>query len=497
MKYVLAIDQSTSATKAILFDQEKRLVARCDMPHKQIVNARGWIEHDPEEILRNTYAVSKAVVEKASIDSDDVACIGISNQRETAVAWNRHTGKSVCNAVVWQCGRATEITERSGLRENARQIYERTGLQLSPFFSGPKYAWILENIQGARELHQKNMLLFGTIDSWLLYHISADQVHKTDYSNASRTMLLNLDTLDWDTEIMDWLGIRRDALPTLCESDAVFCHTDMGGLFPKHIPVCGVMGDSQAALFANGCVKPHMAKATFGTGTSVMLNIGEARMRPSHSIVESIGWRMGGKTCYVLEGNINYTGALIKWLVENAQMLSASKEAGTVASTVPDTAGVYFVPAFGGLGAPYWINNAGALLCGMHIATTKAHIVRAAEEAIAYQIKDIFAEFRALDCVPLDFIYADGGAKNDAMLMQFIADILDVRVCTTEIEELSAAGAGIMAMLKLGIMDRERAFVREDAREYIPDMSSARRDELYLGWKRAVKMLITTKEEKD
>lgn len=495
MKYVLAIDQSTSGTKAVLFDAKKRLIARCDMPHKQIVNALGWLEHDPEEIVRNTYAASGAVLKKAGVVPEDIACVGISNQRETAVAWNRITGKPVYNAIVWQCGRAAAITDRIGTSANAALIYESTGLQLSPFFSGPKYAWILENIEGASELQQSGSLFLGTIDSWLLYNMSAGKAYKTDYSNASRTMLLNLDTLDWDDEITGMFGIRRDALPELCQSNAIFCYTDMGGLFSKSVPVCGVMGDSQAALFANGCVQPHMAKATFGTGTSVMLNIGEARKRPSRNVVESIGWRVDARTTYVLEGNINYTGALIKWLVENAQMLSCSKEAGSVAGSVADTGGVYFIPAFTGLSAPYWKNDVRALLCGMNQATTKAHIVRAAEEAIAYQIRDVFEELQALDNAPMEIIFADGGAKNDALLMQFVADMLDVQVCTTGIEELSAAGAGIMAMLRMDMTDRKTAFARDKAQVYVPGMNRARREELYLGWKKAVGMLINRRGE--
>lgn len=495
MNYVLTIDQSTSATKAVLFDTERRIVARCDIPHKQIVNALGWIEHDPEEIIRNTYAACGAAIKEAGIDPDDVKCIGISNQRETAVAWNKVTGKPICNAIVWQCGRAAAIAEGLGTQANTRMIYERTGLQLSPFFSAPKYAWILENIPGAKELQRNGLLLFGTIDSWLLYNLSAGKAHKTDYSNASRTMLLNLDTLDWDDEIAALLGIRQNTLPALCDSNEIYCHTDMGGLFRKGVPVCGVMGDSQAALFANGCVKPHMAKATFGTGTSVMLNVGEGRKRPLCSIVESIGWRVDGKISYVLEGNINYTGALIKWLVEKAQMLSSSKEAGLVASSVPDTGGVYFVPAFTGLGAPYWKNDVRALICGMNSSTGRAHIVRAAEEAIGYQIRDVFEELCALDHLPPDLIFADGGAKDDALLMQFVADMLNVRVCTAGIEELSAAGVGIMAMLKLDMLDVNTAIKRVGYREYIPQMTREQREVLYHGWKNAVRMLMKTKEE--
>ena len=493
MDYILAIDQSTAGTKGIVFTAAGELVARADLPHRQITNEKGWIEHDPEEILSNTLAVCRKAVEKAKIDPAAVRAVGISNQRETVVCWDRASGKPVYNAIVWQCGRAAPITDR--MADRTEEVRRTTGLQLSPFFSAAKYAWILENVPQASELARSGRLCCGNIDSWLVFHLCAGHPFKTDYSNASRTQLLNLDALDWDPRMIELFGLKREMLAEICYSDSVFGTTTLGDLLPAAVPVCGVLGDSHAALFANGCHQPFTAKATFGTGTSVMMNAGDRRPRPrSNGVVESLAWGIGGKVSYVLEGNINFSGAITKWLVNDLQLIASSRESGELAQRVPDTGGVYLVPAFAGLGAPYWKSDARALLCGMTAATRKEHVVRASEEAIAYQIKDIVQEINNCCDAPLSALCVDGGATRDRFLMGFVSDILGIEIRISEVEELSAAGVAYLASISAGCCDSETIFGRVRHVTQTPEMDEETRSRLYGGWKHAVSILMNEKE---
>jgi len=488
MSYILAIDQSTAGTKALIFDKNGRPLARHDVPHRQIVNQLGWVEHDAQEIFSNVCLAAKECIQASGIDPAQIKAVGLSNQRETVVCWDRVSGKPVYNAIVWQCPRAAELTER--ISHLAPDIRSKTGLNLSPYFSAPKAAWILENVAEARCLQDEGRLCVGTIDSWMIFNLTEEHCFKTDYSNASRTSLLNLDSLDWDDELIELFSLKRESLPELCHSDCIFGYTDFGGLLPEKVPIASSMGDSHAALFANACFGEGMAKATFGTGTSVMMNVGNKRsVCPSQGIVESIAWAFEGQVIYALEGNINYSGAIIRWLVNDLELISASRESGIIASQVENTGGVYLVPAFSGLGAPYWLSDVRAILCGMSSATKKAHVVRAAEEAIAYQIRDI-TDVMASCGFSLSELCVDGGATRDKFLMKFVADILNVPLKIACIEELSAAGAAYMAALRMGIAEKAALFSDSNHSLLTPSMETERRDQFYDGWKKAVAMAI-------
>lgn len=485
MKYILSIDQSTAGTKGIVFSDRGQIVSKAYLPHRQIVNSDGWIEHDPIEIYENTLKVAEMALEKTVCCKTDVCAVGISNQRETVVCWDRHTGEPIYNAIVWQCGRAKDIAQR--LDAHAELIRSVTGLQLSPFFSAAKFAWIVENVPAAKQLADDNRLCCGNIDAWLVYKLTKEKAFKTDASNASRTQLLNLNTLSWDEKIVELFGLDIKMLPEICDSNSTFGHTDFCGLLPKEVPICAVLGDSQSALYANGCHTPFTAKATFGTGTSVMMNVGPARpTNTTNGVVESIAWGIDGRFDYVLEGNINYSGAIIKWLVDDVKLLTRSAESGEFASKVDSTGGVYLVPAFSGLGAPYWRTDVKAALCGMTAATKKEHIVRAAEEAIAYQIKDIFEELNSCCSEPLKELCVDGGATRDKFLMGFVADMLAAEIKVSAVEELSAAGVAYLASITSGCTDVAGIFDSVKHGRVMPQMSDEKREELYKGWKEAV-----------
>lgn len=487
--FVLAIDQSTSATKAMLFQQDGKLVIRHDLSHRQIINEKGWIAHDPMEIYRNTVTAAKEVVKKSGVEKSRIAGIAISNQRETAVCWDRTTGKPVYDAIVWQCGRAADITD--ALADHQDQVRANTGLNLSPYFSAARFAWIVKHVTGANSLLQQGKLCCGTIDSWLLFQMTGGASFQTDVTNASRTQLLNLDTLSWDDHVMKLFGLSKEALPEICHSDACFGYTDLEGFFDRPIPIHAMIGDSHGAMFANGCLEPMTAKATFGTGTSVMMNVGGRRaMTSEKGIVESVAFSFGGNISYALEGNINYSGAIIQWLVDDLELIASPKQAGGLAASVDSTNGVYLIPAFSGLGAPYWDSSARAAICGMHRGTKKAHIVRAAEEAIAYQIKDIFEEIKLCSELPHE-IAADGGATRDTFLMQFVADILGIRLRISDVEELSAAGAAYLALMGLGLSGKEQLFSSRQAKWMLPNMEEAKRAKLYMGWKHTTQIIMS------
>lgn len=480
MKYILSIDQSTSGTKALLLDENGLLLGRADLPHQQKINSLGWVSHDPIEIYENTIAAAKKLIEAHNADASQIAAIGISNQRETSLIWDRTTGEPVADAVVWQCGRAQQICDR--LESYAEMIRQKTGLRLSPYFPAAKLAWILENTPS---IANRN-LCAGTIDSWLVYKLTGQ--FKTDYSNASRTQLFNISTLRWDEDLCRLFGVDPGMLPEVCMSDSRFGDTDMGGILPHKIPIYGVLGDSHGALFGQGCVEPGMAKATYGTGSSIMINLGEEPLFSGRGIVTSLAWGMGGKVSYVLEGNINYTGSVIKWLVDEVKLLSSSKEAGRLAMQADPNDSTYLVPAFTGLGAPYWKSDARAVICGMGRGTGRAEIVKAAEESIGYQIADVVKAMEA-DGASLTELRADGGPTRDKYLMQFQADILGLPVAVPEREELSGIGAGYCAGIACGLYPKD-IISRTERRCYRPEQSEDWIDEHYKGWKNAVNMLM-------
>ncbi len=482
-KTVLAIDQSTSGTKALLFDERGELLGRHDLPHEQKINSQGWVSHDPMEIYRNALAAVKALLEETAADPASIAALGISNQRETALVWYRDTGQPVADAVVWQCARAQGICDR--IQNQGELVRKKTGLNLSPYFPAAKWAWLLENTP---ELAGKN-LCAGTIDAWLVYKLTGGKVFATDYSNASRTQLFNLTTLEWDEELCKLFGVPVGILPQVRFSDGDFGETDLEGLLSHPVPIRGVLGDSHGALFGQGCHKPGMIKATYGTGSSVMMHIGEKPVFSQQGVVTSLAWGMEGKVSYVLEGNINYTGAVTKWVVEDLGLLSSSKEAGPVAQQADPSDTTYLIPAFTGLGAPYWDSGAKGVICGMSRTTGRAEIVKAAEECIAYQITDVIQAMGQEAGVEIDQLRVDGGPTKDRYLMQFQSDILGIPVAVPEREELSAMGAAFCAGIAAGVYSKE-VFQGVRRQNYTPQMEEETRQAKYAGWKQAVAMLL-------
>ena len=489
-KYILSIDQSTAGTKALLFDNKGDLICRSDKSHRQIIDEKGWVEHDPEEIYRNTVEAVKAVVEKAGIDKSLIVGVGISNQRETAMAWDRGTGKPVYNAIVWQCARGEAICKEIEKAGHAEEIRKATGLNLSPYFSAAKLAWILQNVPGVKEKAQAGELCMGTMDSWEVFRLTGGKSFKTDYSNASRTQMFNIFDLTWDKHICSLFGIDTACLAQVCDTNANYGETDFEGFLPHPIPIHGVIGDSHGALFGQGCLQKGMIKTTYGTGSSVMMNIGETPMLSASGVVTSIAWGMDGRVEYVLEGNINYTGAVMKWIVEYLGLLSSPKEASKTAMAANEEDETYLVPAFTGLGAPYWDSDAKAVIYGMTRTTGKNEIVRAAEDCIVYQIADIIGIMSRESGISIDSLRVDGGASRDRYLMQFQSDILGIPVRVASVEELSGVGAAYTAGLALGVYTKE-VFERMTRQDYLPQMDAATRAKKRAGWDKALSVVLT------
>lgn len=489
-KYIVSIDQSTQGTKALLFDAQGNLIKRTDKSHKQIINEMGWVSHDPMEIYENTIEVVRRLVEESAIDKDNIIGVGISNQRETSLAWDKLTGDPIGNAIVWQCARAVEICERVEQRGKAEVIRRKTGMNLSPYFPASKIAWILENIDGAKEKAERNEICHGTIDSWLIYKLTNGASYKTDYSNASRTQLFNIFDLKWDEEICELFGIDSKNLAEVCDSDADFGKTDFEGMLTKAVPIHAVLGDSHGSLFGQGCLKPGMIKSTYGTGSSIMMNIGETPVLSTHGVVTSLAWCMGGKVNYVLEGNLNYTGATITWLKDDLKMIASPGETKEFAENAIHEDELYLIPAFSGLGAPYWDSHAKAAIVGMTRTTGKAEVVRAGVECIAYQITDIVKAMSEDSGVKVDELRVDGGPTKNGYLMQFQSDIAEAKVQVPDSEELSGIGPAYAAGLSLGIWD-ESIFQKLNRVTYEPKMEKDIRNKKYTGWKDAVKMILT------
>lgn len=489
-RYVLGIDQSTQGTKALLFDEEGTLLCRTDLPHEQIINDLGWVEHNPEEIYSNTIQVVKNLVEKAGIDKSEIAVLGISNQRETALVWDRETGKPVYNAVVWQCARGAKICERIAAQGHSAMVQERTGLQLSPYFSAAKIAWVLENVEGAKEKNDAGKLACGTIDSWLVYRLTGGKLFATDYSNASRTQMFNIRTLSWDPEICGLFGINTECLARVTDSNGDYGETDFEGYLEKPIPIRGVLGDSHGALFGQGCLEKGMIKTTYGTGSSIMMNIGETPVFSDLGVVTSLAWSMDGKVNYVLEGNINYTGAVITWLQKDLKLIAGAKETEELAKSANPADKTYLVPAFTGLGAPYWDSNATGIISGITRTTGQAEVVRAGLDCIAYQITDIVKAMSEASGIPIAELRVDGGPTRNGYLMQFQSDMLGIPVQIPDAEELSGIGAAYAAGLAAGIYQKD-IFGKMKRRAFTPQMPEDIKKEKYEGWKKAVGMVLT------
>lgn len=489
-KYVLGIDQSTQGTKALLFNAEGTLICRSDLQHKQYIDANGWVEHDLTEIYQNTVQAVKNLVQKAGIEKNELCAVGISNQRETSACWNKKTGEPVYRAIVWQCARGAEICRRIEEEGQAAFVKARTGLQLSPYFSAAKLAWIFENVEGVKEQASAGEIACGTIDSWLIYKLTNGKHFQTDFSNASRTQLFNIWNLKWDEELLKIFGIDSSCMADVTDSDGEFGMTDFDGYLERPIPIRGVMGDSHAALFGQGCLKKGMIKATYGTGSSIMMNIGEKPICSNEGVVTSIGWSMGGKVIYVLEGNINYTGAVISWLKDDLKLIENPGLTEQLARNAAPQDKTYLVPAFTGLGCPYWDSKAQGILCGITRTTGQAEVVRAALDCIAYQITDVVELMSRAAGTEIQELRVDGGPTRNAYLMQFQSDLLNIPVSIPESEELSGIGAAYAAGLAESIYDKA-IFDKLNRISYCPEMEENVREEHYQGWKAAVDMIRT------
>ena len=488
--YVLGIDQSTQGTKALLFDAAGALICRTDLPHRQIIDDRGWVEHDPMEIYNNTVQTVKNLVEKSGVDKDEIKVLGISNQRETALIWDRETGQPVYNAIVWQCARGAAICDAIEKQGAADMIRSHTGLHLSPYFSAAKIAWVLQNVDGAQEKAERGELCCGTIDSWLIYKLTNGKEFRTDYSNASRTQIFNIRSLQWDEEVCQLFGIPMGCLAEVTDSDGTYGETDFEGFFDHPLKICGVLGDSHGALFGQGCLEKGMIKTTYGTGSSIMMNVGEEPVS-SDTVVTSLAWRMGGKVNYVLEGNINYTGAVITWLKDDLQIIQSPAETQDLAEGANPVDTTYLVPAFSGLGAPYWDSSAKAVIYGMSRTTKKAELVRAGLDSIVYQITDVIKAMEKDSGIPIAELRVDGGPTKNTYLMQFQSDIAGIPVQVPSAEELSGIGAAYTAGISAGIYDIHTIFSGIERKKFEPKMENEVREIRYSGWKEAVQKILT------
>ena len=488
--YIIAIDQSTSATKAMLFNEQCEMLQRVNVEHRQYYPKAGWVEHDAEEIYRNVLMA----VEELMRDADPTAAysMAITNQRETVVVWDKTTGKPVYHAVVWQCMRGADICNELKAQGYGPMVMEKSGLLIDPYFAASGAKWILDNVEGVREKADRGDLVMGTMESWLIWKLTGGKRHVSDYTNASRTMLMNIHTLDWDDDLLKLFGIPRSMMPELLPCDSVFGETTVGGVFNKPITIAGVLGDSHGALAGQMCFEAGLGKATYGTGSSVMVNIGEKAAAAPDGLVTSIGFAALGKVFYAFEGNIHSTGATLKWLQEQLKMIASPADVEKEATAVDDNGGVYFVPAFAGLGAPWWNDSVKAAVMGMTFATTRAHFLRAALESIAYQVNDLVKAMTVKAGIGLKEIRVDGGPTKNKFLMQFQADCLRVPVNRSDVEEASALGAVVMNGLsrKVWTSFEEVAKMRQTKWRIEAQDNEVLMQKYIDGWHRAVEQLV-------
>ena len=495
--YILSFDQGTTSSRAIIYNFEGQIVKVAQKEFTQIYPKAGWVEHDPMEVWGSQSGVASEILATTGITAEEIAAIGITNQRETTVVWERKTGKPVYNAIVWQCRRTSDICDELKARGLGNYIWENTGLVLDAYFSGTKIKWILDNVEGARQKAQNGKLLFGNIDTWLIWNLTRGKVHVTDYSNASRTMLYNIKDLKWDERILKELDIPASMLPEVKPSSAVYGNTD-ARIFGAEIPIAGDAGDQQAALFGQACYMPGMVKNTYGTGCFMLMLTGEKLVHSANGLLTTIAWGVNNKVEYALEGSIFIAGAAIQWLRDNLKVIYDAKDSEYFATKVEDSLGVYVVPAFVGLGAPYWDMYARGAIMGLTRGTTRNHIIRATLESIAYQTRDVLELMRNECGIDLCELRVDGGACANNFLMQFQADILGVPVERPEIIETTALGAAYLAGLAVGFW-KDQSMVaerRQVNRKFIPSMNEDKRKELYDNWKKAVKRAMHWEEEK-
>ncbi|MCD6435217.1 MAG: glycerol kinase GlpK [Clostridiales bacterium] len=486
-KYILAFDQGTTSSRAILFDKSGKIVEIAQKEFTQFYPKAGWVEHNPIEIWATQSGVAREVIESAGIDAKEIAAIGITNQRETTVVWDKNTGKPIYNAIVWQCRRTASICDDIKAKGLEDYIRKATGLVVDAYFSGTKIKWILDNVKGAREKAKNGELLFGTIDTWLIWNLTRGKVHVTDYSNASRTLVYNIKDLKWDDKILDELDIPKTMLPEVKQSSEVYGMCD-SNMFGVEIPISGIAGDQQAALFGQACFKEGMVKNTYGTGCFILMQTGEKIVESNYGLLTTIAWGIDGKVYYALEGSVFMGGATIQWLRDELNLISDAEDSEYFATKVNDTNGVYLVPAFAGLGAPYWDMYARGIMVGLTRGVNKNHIIRAALESVAYQSKDVIMAMEMDSNIKLTTLKVDGGATVNNFLMQFQSDILEVKVERPQITETTALGAAYLAGLAVGFWKSKDEIANTWAvdKTFRPKMSEKRSKSLYNDWIRAV-----------
>ncbi|HET7118719.1 MAG TPA: glycerol kinase GlpK [Hanamia sp.] len=495
-KYILAFDQGTTSSRAIVFDKSGAIVSIAQKEFTQIFPSPGWVEHDPNEIWSSQIGVAAEAVSRAGLTSNDIAAIGITNQRETTVVWEKETGKPVYNAIVWQDRRTADFCDQLKKQNLEKTIREKTGLVIDAYFSATKINWILKNVKGVREKAEEGKLAFGTIDTWLIWNLTKGKVHATDITNASRTMLFNINKQNWDEELLKIFEIPKSMLPEVKQSSEIFGSTS-GALFSTEIPIGGVAGDQQSALFGQMCTAPGMVKNTYGTGCFMLMNIGDKPIISKNNLLTTIAWKVNGEIQYALEGSIFIAGAVVQWLRDELGVIRTSAEVEELATGVKDNDGVYFVPAFTGLGAPYWNQHAKGIIVGMTRGTKAAHIARAALESIAYQTMEVLKAMEADSEISIKELRVDGGATANDLLMQFQADVLNTKVIRPKITETTAMGAAYLAGLAVGFWKNMKEINEhwKIERCFEPKQSDEKMLENIKGWKRAVKAAIAWTEE--
>ncbi|MBN9655019.1 glycerol kinase GlpK [Halobacillus sp. GSS1] len=487
-QYILSIDQGTTSSRAILFNKAGKIVETAQKEFEQFFPKPGWVEHDANEIWTSVLACIAEVLRKSDVSPQQIAGIGITNQRETAVVWDKNTGKPIHKAIVWQSRQTEEICKELRAAGHNDLFRGKTGLLLDPYFSGTKVKWMLDNVEGAREKAENGELLFGTIDTWLVYKLSGGKAHITDYSNASRTLMYNIYDLKWDEELLDILGVPASMLPEVKPSSEIYAHTVDYHFFGQEVPIAGIAGDQQAALFGQACFEKGMAKNTYGTGCFMLMNTGEEGVASDHGLLTTLAWGLDGKVEYALEGSIFVAGSAIQWLRDGLKMIEDAPETEALATSVDSSDGVYLVPAFVGLGTPYWDSDARGAMFGLTRGTTKEHFVRATLESLAYQTKDVLDAMIADSGIDLKALRVDGGAVKNNFLMQFQSDILGVPVERPVVQETTALGSAFLAGLAVGYWkDKEEIKQQsENDRTFTNEMSEEEQQKLYKGWQKAV-----------
>lgn len=498
-KYILSFDAGTTSSRAIIFNKKGQIINVAQKEFQQIYPKAGWVEHDPMEIWASQSGVAREVLEMSAIRPDQIVGIGITNQRETTLVWDKNTGKPVYNAIVWQCRRTASYCERLKEKGWIDKIRDKTGLVLDAYFSATKIAWILDNVEGAREKAERGDLLFGTVDTWLVWNLTRGKVHVTDYSNASRTMLFNIEDLKWDDEILEALNVPRSMMPEVKDSSCIYGYTDEHTYGGARIPIAGIAGDQQAALFGQNCFKPGMVKNTYGTGCFVLMNTGQEMIRSKNGLLTTIAWGIDGRVSYALEGSVFIAGAAIQWLRDELRLVYDSPQSEYYANKIEDTDGVVVVPAFTGLGAPYWDMYARGGIFGLTRGTKREHLVRATLESLAYQSKDVIEAMQEDAKIPLAYLRVDGGASANNFLMQFQADMLNTEVHRPRTLETTSLGAAYLAGLAVGYW-KDLDEISEDFsidRTFKPQMSQEKRDKNYKYWKKAIERSMDWLDKED